>query len=103
MNSIPELEEQIRNFINSPRKQYTLLQDRADWNKLCSSLDVVGDTELAIDAYMGSINESATDGQKYLILYGILQVLFVQQDAVKHMIEALGLQHEEDPILNHIR
>jgi len=64
---------------------------------------VVGDTELAIDAYMGSINESAIDGQKYLILYGILQVLFVQQDAVKHMMEALGLQHEEDPILNHIR
>lgn len=72
MISMPELEEQIRDFINSPRKQHILLQDHADWNKLCSSLDVVGDTELAIDAYMENINEPASDGQKYLILYGIL-------------------------------
>jgi hypothetical protein len=103
MSTISELEGQIRDFINNPRKQHILLQDRAEWNKLCSSLDVIGDTELAIAAYIEDIHAPATDGQKYLILYGILQMLFVQQDAVKHMAEALGLQYEDDPLLSHIR
>jgi hypothetical protein len=103
MNAISELEAQIRDFINNPRKQHILLQDRAGWNKLCSSLDVIGDTELAIDSYMDDINDPVTDGQKYLILYGILQVLFVQQDAVKHIAEALELPYEEEPLLSHIR
>jgi len=51
MASISELEQDIRKFINSPRKQFHLLKDAEAWNRLCSSLDVIGDTELAIDAY----------------------------------------------------
>lgn len=103
MQSIPELESRIRDFINSPRKQHSLLQDHADWNKLCSALDVVGDTELAIDAYLEKVKEPATHGELYLALYGILQVLFVQQDAVRHLVEALGLEYTPDPLLKILR
>jgi hypothetical protein len=103
MQRISELESQIRDFINRPRKQQSLFRDLADWNKLCSSLDVIGDTELALEAYLENIRAPAADGELYLILYGVLQILFVQQDAVKHLAEALGLQYTSDPLLREIR
>lgn len=83
MKTIEQLETEIRDFINNPRKQSLLLKDSTVWNKLCSALDVTGDTELAINAYISAINVNS-DGEAYLIVYGILQVLLVQQDAVKY-------------------
>jgi hypothetical protein len=88
---LQDLQHQIRAFINNPRKQAGLLRDSAEWNKLCSSLDIVGDTELAIDAYL--TRQSGSDiGETYLIVYGILQVLFTQQDAVRHLCESLSIE-----------
>lgn len=103
MSDLSELESTIRDFINRPRKQYILLQDSADWNKLCSSLDVIGDTELALNEYMAQIENPANHGELYLILYGVLQILFVQQDAVQNMAEALGLDYTPDPSLRRVR
>jgi hypothetical protein len=102
MQTISELESQIRDDINNPRKQHTLLKDRASWNKLCSSLDTIGDTEQALDAYM-EMKEPESDGEKYLMLYGVLQVLFVQQDAVAHLAEALDIPYSADPTITEIR
>ena len=102
MRTVSELEQEIRDLINSPRKQNNLLKDKADWSKLCSSLDVIGDTELAFDSYL-TIQEPNSSGEKYLILYGVLQALFIQQDAVAHLSEALDLSYAVDPLLNQIR
>ena len=103
MENIDNLLSKIRDFINSPRKQNLLLQNLTDWNMLCSSLDVIEDLELAIDGYLANLEDPATDGELYLILYGILQVLFVQQDALQNMVESLGLDYTRDPILKEIR
>lgn len=100
--SITELEDEIRNYINHPRRQYLLLQDSGIWNKLCSALDVIGDTELAVDAYL-STDMGGSDGEAYLIVYGILQVLLVQQDAYKKISEALDLPIKKDKTLEKIR
>jgi len=82
--------QEIRDFINKPRKQFNLLKNRRFWNQLCSSLDVIEDSDLAIDAYIN--REFGKDkGEKYLRLYGVLQALFLQQDAVANMRESLGL------------
>lgn len=102
MKSISELEQEIRDFINSPRKRSDLIKDSADWSKLCSSLDVIGDTELALDSYL-QIDEPASFGEKYLNIYGVLQALFIQQDAVTHLSEALGLTYTVDPLITQIR
>ncbi len=102
MSNTHELESQIRDLINNPRKQHILLQNTARWSKLCSSLDVIGDTTLAVRAYEES-EEPDDHGKKYLILYGILQVLFVQQDAVEHLAEALTIPYTPDEKLNEIR
>ena len=102
MQSIAKLEQQIRDFINNRRKQHALLQDTAAWNLLCSSLDTIGDTELAVDAYNKSSN-TASKGAAYLVVYGALQALFLQQDAVENLCQALAIDYRRDPLLNDIR
>jgi len=82
--------ERIRQLINNTRKRFSLLKDKKLWNQLCSSLDVINDTALAIVAYeQGQFPK--VDGEKYLRLYGLLQALFLQQEAVKHLSESLGM------------
>lgn len=68
----------------------------ANWNKLCSALDLIGDTALAIEAYP-SLCSTSDDGANYLIVYGILQTLLLQQDAAKHIADALGLKNIKRP------
>jgi hypothetical protein len=113
MTPIHEIESQIRDFINAPRRQATLFQDKAVWGMLCSSLDVLGDTELAMEAYLKGGSQEAPvqanadhlieSGKLYINLYGILQIVFVQQDAVKHLAESLKFDYEHDPRLKIIR
>jgi hypothetical protein len=80
----------IRELINNPRRQHRLLKNKPLWLQLCSSLDVIEDTELAIASY--EAGESRTsDGSRYLAVYGLLQALFVQQDAVFNLCESLGI------------
>ena len=100
--SIAELESKIRDRINRGRKQHELLGRSADWNKLCSALDIVGDTELAFDSYLKQSHiEDA--GLCYLQVYGALQLLQTQQDAVAHICSALGIKARNSPKLPHIR
>jgi len=82
--------KEIREYINNPRKQYNLLKNKPYWNQLCSSLDVIGDCDLAISAYENT-EFNKRDGDKYLKLYGLLQAIFVQQDAVRNLWEALEI------------
>jgi len=102
MKTIEELVQEIRDFINSQPKQHTLRQRTASWNMLCSCLDLIGDTELAISSYYNT----TADGEyvkKYLLVYGILQSLFLQQDAVQNLCDALELSYTPDPLLFEIR
>lgn len=102
MARIRELEEQIRQFINAPRKHVAIFKDSAEYHKLCSCLDVIGDTELAFSAYE-EMPDSGPPGSSYVLAYGFLQALFLQQDAVRNLYEALQLPSEPDPLLVEIR
>lgn len=99
---VMELESKIRIEINNPRKQYLLLKDSKGWNQLCSALDIIGDTELALTSYRNMVRPT-DDGEKYLLVYGLLQTLFVQQNAVRHLAEVLDISIGEDPNLNRVR
>ena len=103
MQDIAQLVEEIRKLINRPRKQYALLQDRAMWAMLCSSMDTIEDTELCFDAFLTEDIDRADDGVKYVFVYGVLQALFVQQDAVQNFHEALNIPYTQDPSLENIR
>ena len=92
---------EIRDFVNAPRRQYAIMQDRRAWFQLCASMDLVEDSQLAIDAYRGA--ESDSDGALYLAVYGLLQAFFLQQDAVAHLGRALGIPISEDQELKAVR
>ena len=100
--TISELEQQIRGLINDVRKQHVLLRNSANWNQICSSLDVIGDTELAFEAY-DKAPPTDDAGAIYILVYGVLQALVLQQDAVRHMVEALGLNYKPGPLLPEVR
>ena len=102
MSSISDLERQVRSFINAPRKHHALFQDTVEYYKLCSCLDVIGDTELAFHEY-GSLSDQASPGLSYILVYGFLQALFLQQDAVRYLHEALHLPYRANPLLREIR
>jgi hypothetical protein len=104
LQDIHKQEGRIRDLINTPRKQYLLMKQMNLWSQLCSCLDVIGDTELAIAAYIHKEFSQSTDAH-YLAVYGLLQALFLQQDALFHLCEALGIGDPRDnyPRLKEIR
>ncbi len=90
-NSIREQENQIRKLINKPHKHYELRQNKALFSQLCSSLDVIEDTQDAINAFEEK-DFGADIPSHYLAVYGFLQAIYVQQDAVINLCEALGIK-----------
>ena len=102
MSEIGKLESRVRDFINSTRRQFILLKKSADWNTLCSALDIVGDTQLAIDSYP-QFHKTKDDGAIYLLIYGILQGLLLQQNAAKNIGRVLGFKVKLPKQLNDIR
>jgi len=71
-------------------------------HQICSSLDTIGDTSLAMDSYL-KLEFPLDSGQKYIFIYGILQVLFVQQDAVKNLLQSLNIEYSRNEKLKEIR
>ena len=59
-----------------------------------SALDVLDDTELACSTALEKFKSDSTEGEQYLLIYGCLQVLSVQQDAARHLREVFGLDRE---------
>lgn len=102
LKAIGCLEDEIRDFINTGRNQVRLLPKRSTWNQICSSLDVIGDTTLSIADYI-SASFPTTPGLQYIYTYGLLQALFLQQDAIRHLAEAFELAHTPSQRLLKIR
>lgn len=90
---------EIRELVNKPRNHYRFSRSTGMFNQLCSSMDVVEDTILAIEAFENSAYGKDISAL-YLATYGLFQVLFVQQDAVFHLAEALGTSKTEEQYLN---
>jgi len=81
MEGIRDLTTEIQNI---------LLKDNKKWNQMCSSMDVIEDTQGAMDSYLTKTFPEEI-GEQYLFIYGVFQVLYVQQDAITHLIESLDL------------
>ncbi len=90
MDSIVLQTRKIRDYINSPWKHYFLVKDNDKFSQLASSLDVIEDTQSAIDAFQKE-QFTGLKGKLYLCVYGLLQSLIVQQDAVSHLCESIGV------------
>jgi hypothetical protein len=104
VDGVQTIERRIRDLVNSPRRSHLLRQDDERWFRLCSAMDAVGDTQLAIRTFLDKpIDGARSDGWSYLIVYGVLQVLYVQQDAARTLAGCLGLGFTLPPELSAIR
>jgi hypothetical protein len=64
------------------------MADELRWHQLCVAMDTIQDTDSAVSAYVE--HEFPGDiGEKYLRIYGILQGLFMQQDALIELINSI--------------
>jgi tetratricopeptide (TPR) repeat protein len=91
IGQIGNLEDAVRKHINTHRYQVDLLKDSSNWNQICSSLDVIGDTIYAISSYEAA-DFPKDNGLQYVYTYGLLQALFLQQDAIRHLSEAFDIK-----------
>lgn len=99
---IDSLSDSVREHINMHRYQSVLLDNSKTWNQICSSLDAIGDSLCAVESY-GTEEFPENTGLKYIYTYGILQALFLMQDALRHLSEAFNIPYELTETLNEIR
>ncbi|WP_404342360.1 hypothetical protein [Vreelandella venusta] len=97
-----DIESEVREHINTPRYQKVLISELDNWSQICSSLDTLGDTGLALKSYFKSDFPTET-GLSYIYTYGLLQALFIQQDAMNHLSEAFKVPYELSDELKSIR
>ncbi len=83
-NKIFELGELINNSIYH-RQDVWNEKNTGNWSKLWSSFDNIKDSLEVIKEYLN------LESGGYLAIYGVLQALIVQQDALQHIEESLGL------------
>lgn len=81
---------------NKGVKEAIKLNKSKDWSFICTALDVIGDTTLAIDNFLEFGLEGQTDGndfgEKYLRLYGVLNACYLQQFAVLSLYKRCNLE-----------
>jgi hypothetical protein len=93
---------EIRERVHRKSHQYFAFDsnriEKAKRNKFYGATDALLDTELAASNYGRIVAAFATcAGAKLLACYGFLQVLYVQQDAVRTLSDAVGLKwHPND-------
>jgi len=102
LSAVYKCMEELREVVNSRDVLEELTKDQRKRQQLWASMDVIEDTDAAIAAYQ-RLQDVRDEGCLYLIVYGILQVLFVQQDAIRHTAEAVGFDYECPPELHQIR
>jgi hypothetical protein len=85
---IENIFREIRKICNHPWKRELLYQDKIIWNRFWASLDVIEDSQIAIDDY-SNLSEFSSNEKGYLYVYGILHALYLQQDALCNLNKAL--------------
>lgn len=82
------LSKEIRDILNHPWKRELLFQNKVKWNKIWASLDTFDDTQEAIDYYL-KLDKFGPHNGGYLFIYGVLQAINLQQDALNNLHSAL--------------
>ena len=92
--------QRIREIVERAPDEFV---DSAAWLKACSAMDVIEDTEAAISAYRATSDHPENVDRLYLHLYGLLQALYLQQDAIGVIHQALGIKYNRCEELCEIR
>ena len=103
MYNLGPLIDEVRDIINKWEGSPAVLEDYAIRMQLCSCLDVIKDTEVCLEAFLTTDIDALDVGNKYMYVYGTLQALVLQQDAVKHFTCTLKKDYLHNPRLKEIR
>lgn len=79
-----DLIKRIRKHIQRQERMSQMIPVRRKWTGITASIDVLEDSSWAIEYYCKNEYPSDMRG-KYLFTYGLLQALFVQQDAADNI------------------
>lgn len=102
-HTLYERMNRIRDLINIPRRQHTLMQDISMWHMLCESMDTIEDTEQVLEDFL---KEDADDSDTDIGIssaFNTLDYLVAQQSAVEELYEALTIPYNKDSSLEKIR
>lgn len=96
--SIVSSERVLRDIVNSGGLPSDRIIDHCGdrWHTLCASLDLLGDTSLALihaERQFKQLFPCNSDGQRYLAIYGTFQIIVMQQDAVGKISSALAVKN----------
>lgn len=83
-----DLIKKLREQINRPEKIGSLMGFSSTWAHLTTSLAVLEDSCLAVDYYIDSKYPEDLTG-KYLYTYGLLQALYLIEDAIDTISQTL--------------
>jgi hypothetical protein len=89
LRGIPRHLQALETWIRHGRTERQLQRDLGRWNQIRSSLNALRQTHIAIETF-NRANGNLSHGERILAIYGLLQALVVQQDALCHLAEALG-------------
>lgn len=103
IESLNERASNFRNQFNKPRRKNILLEDMDKWHQLCSSADIIEDSNLAFYEYVKILEIESNFEYPYLIIYGTLQSIFLQQDALINIGTALNIETKLPEKLKEIR
>lgn len=99
--------EKIRNEIKEIYKQNQLLTDSQNYNKCYSSIYILEDIAESFDFYKLKDDKICSLGEKYILIYGVFEALYLQQDALKTLFSAFNIQNfdfkDNFPEINYIR
>lgn len=86
----------IRDLTNSSILSKILFENNKAQSQIYSSLDYLEDTALALSSYINnykitssSIDSADSKPNVYIVIYGVLQSLAIQQDSTRHILEVL--------------
>lgn len=81
----------IRDIVSNPLMEHLFLKSNDDRFQIAACLDTIEDAQLAVDEYrlLDFSNNQTDKGKLYLAVYGVLQGIFLQQDALMNLANAL--------------
>ena len=83
LTALQKSASKFRELVNEPRLHYSLFSQPKKFNLVCSAMDVIDDILFALHSYIQSDHQN--QGLAYLEIFGVLQSLTVQQDAVSKL------------------
>ncbi len=103
MNDVLEQVGRLRDFVCRGRIMRSIeARGPENYDNLCTVMDVLEDAQLAIEAFRAH-SDKEEPGEIYLAAYGILEALFLQQEAIEQIGISTGFNQPFPEVLARIR